>query len=116
VLFVCEDNDLSILTPIRDRRSWDLQEVVTAMGLPGATLTDDPRDIHEAIGELLPQLPAFVTIKTCRHRWHAGAGTDGPPAWDRLEMFRAEVPDADAIETQVKLEVEELWREPLQKR
>ncbi len=115
VLYVCEDNDLSILTPIQDRRSWDLQEVVGAMGLPGATIDDDPQLIFDTTRELLAQLPAFITIKTCRHRWHAGAGTDGPPAWDRLALFRSTFPDADAIENQVTLEVDELWRKPLLK-
>jgi len=113
VLYICEDNDLSILTPIADRRSWDLQKVVGAMGLPGATIDDDPALIFKTVQELLPQLPAFITIKTCRHRWHAGAGIDGSPAWDRLDLFRSELPEADAIENQVKHEVDELWREPL---
>jgi pyruvate dehydrogenase E1 component alpha subunit len=114
VLFVCMDNELSILTPTRDRRSWAVDKVVEAMGLATAAIVDEPAEIHATVASLLTQLPALVNIKTCRHLWHAGVGTDGPPAWDRLEELRATVARASAIEDEIKEAVSRLWQEQLQ--
>lgn len=114
VLFVCVDNDLSILTPIQDRRNWDVYRVTEAMGLPSASISDEPEEIFSTVKTLLSQLPAFVNIKTCRHLWHSGVGVDGPPAWDRLEEMRVTLPDADAIEAAVKESVVKLWQDSLQ--
>ena len=110
VLLVCEDNDLSILTPIQDRRHWRIEDVAHSMGLATAAIDDDPSTIHEAVTELLCQLPAFINIKTCRHLWHTGTGNDGPPKWDRLDVFRREVPQAETIEQEVKDYTEQLWQ------
>ncbi len=114
VLFVCEDNDLSILTPIADRRNWKVEDVAASMGLAMASVDDDPTEIHAAVTDLLGRLPAFINIKTCRHLWHAGTGTDGLPKWDRLELFRSEVPDADRLERDMKQFTETLWQNSLQ--
>jgi pyruvate dehydrogenase E1 component alpha subunit len=115
ILYVCEDNDLSILTPTEDRRHWQVQDVAQSMGLAVASIVDDPRIIHETVSGLLNELPAFVNIKTCRHLWHAGVGTDGPPRWDRLDEYRDICLDAQRIEDQVKAYTDELWQEQLQK-
>lgn len=110
ILYVCEDNDLSILTPIKDRRSWAVANVVAAMGLATASIDDDPVEIDRTVRDLLGRLPAFVNVRTCRHLWHVGVGTDGPPRQDRLREFRTEVPDADRIEQEVREAVEVLWQ------
>jgi acetoin:2,6-dichlorophenolindophenol oxidoreductase subunit alpha len=116
ILYVCEDNDLSILTPIRDRRSWAVADVAAAMGLAAAAIEDDPRTIYDTVQALLARLPAFVNIKTCRHRWHTGTGVDGPPRQDRLSLFRSQVSGAESIEEQVRESMEGLWQGHLQKR
>jgi acetoin:2,6-dichlorophenolindophenol oxidoreductase subunit alpha len=116
ILYVCEDNDLSILTPIRDRRSWAVHDVAAAMGLATAAIEDDPQTIHDTVQALLTQLPAFINIKTCRHRWHTGTGIDGPPSQDRLGLFRSQVPGAERIEDQVRESMEGLWQGHLQTR
>ena len=113
LLFVCEDNDLSILTRKGVRRSWDILEVVRAMGLPGAAIQDDPEEIFFTVRHLLSKLPAFVTIKSCRHYWHAGVGIDGPPQWDRVAEMRETVADAEEIERGARDYVERLWRSHL---
>ena len=115
ILFVCEDNDLSILTPIADRRHWRVDDVTRSMGLAGASIVDDPHIIHKTVRDLLHQLPAFVNIQTCRHLWHAGVGTDGPPRWDRLDEYRDKCPNAQQIEVDIKEYVEELWQDQSQR-
>ena len=109
LLFVCEDNDLSILTRKEVRRSWDILEVIRAMGLPGAAIEDDPEEIFSTVQHLLSNLPALVSIKSCRHYWHAGVGIDGPPQWDRVAEMRETVAGAEQIERQARDEVDRLW-------
>lgn len=115
ILYVCEDNDLSILTPIKDRRSWNVYDVTEAMGLKSADLLDDPKKIFDTVKLLIKQLPAFVNIRTTRHFWHAGIGTDGPPKRDRLKEIRDLVSDAQEIEDKAQTDVRDLWQRQLQK-
>jgi pyruvate dehydrogenase E1 component alpha subunit len=115
ILYVCEDNDLSILTPIKDRRSWNVYDVAAAMGLKTAAITDDPVQILDAVQTLLKNLPAFINVKTCRHLWHVGIGCDGPPKWDRLGDFKKTIPGAEKIENEMKAYAEKIWQKQLQK-
>lgn len=88
ILFVCEDNNLSILTKKRVRRSWEITDVAKGFGIKAIDIEDDPILIFNTVQYLLPMLPALINIRTCRHLWHAGAGTDGPPRYNRFEMFK----------------------------
>jgi TPP-dependent pyruvate/acetoin dehydrogenase alpha subunit len=115
ILYVCEDNNLSILTPIDDRRSWNVYDVVSAMGLKSAVISDDPRMILNTVEELIEHLPAFVNVRTCRHLWHVGIGIDGPPERDRIAEMRNVVPKAPEIEDEIQTCVREIWQRQLQK-
>lgn len=121
VLFVCEDNDLSILTHVRTRRSWQMADLARAFGMPAVDITDDPWLIAHCVQEFLGKLPAFVNIRTCRHLWHAGTGTDGKPEWNRLELIKEELKElgleseATRIENQAREEIQKIWQEQLQK-
>jgi len=115
ILYVCEDNDLSILTPIKDRRSWNVYDVAGAMGLKTAAIEDEPELIFRTVRELIKNLPAFINITTCRHLWHVGCGNDGPPKRDRLNEMRKMIPGALKIEEDIKSYVGDLWQERLRK-
>ncbi len=121
VLFVCEDNDLSILTHVATRRSWSLVDVARALGMQAADITDDPWLIAHTVESFLGSLPAFINIRACRHRWHAGTGRDGEPEWNRFELIKQGLKElglqeeAQAIEEQTRQEVEALWRQRLPK-
>lgn len=91
VLFICEDNDLSILTPVAVRRSWSMVDVASSVGLSSVDITDDPWLIAHYVEHFMDKLPAFINIRTCRHRWHNGTGSDGPPEWDRFAMIKEEM-------------------------
>lgn len=110
ILFVCEDNGLSILTKIEERRSWKVLNVAKSMRMQVAEIEDDPDEIFQTVQGLLPRLPAFINIKTCRHHWHAGIGVDGPPERDRLKEYAPCVPDAQRIEQEAMVRAERLWR------
>jgi acetoin:2,6-dichlorophenolindophenol oxidoreductase subunit alpha len=122
VLFLCEDNNLSILTEVAVRRSWSLVDVADGLGLKAIEIVeDDPWSIVHAISELQGNLPAFVNIQVCRHHWHAGTGVDGAPSWNRFEMFKEDLArlgfgeDVKNIEAEAKSMVERIWEEQLQK-
>ena len=87
ILFVCEDNNLSVLTPKEDRRDWDLCEVAEGYGIEAYDLADDPIDIYETVIDREEKLPALLNIHVCRRYWHVGAGQDEyAPKWDRMQM------------------------------
>ena len=91
MLFVCEDNDLSILTPVATRRSWSAVDVARGVGLEAIDIADDPWLIAHHVRSLGTRMPAFVNIRTVRVLWHAGTGQDGPPAWDRYQLVKEEM-------------------------
>jgi pyruvate dehydrogenase E1 component alpha subunit len=115
VLFVCIDNDLSILTPISERRSWDITQIAEAFGMPAVDCADDPWAVLHHTQELIKRLPAFINCRVCRGYWHAGIGMDGPPEWDRYEIVRQELirqgmkQQTQNIELSVRNEMEQLW-------
>lgn len=119
VLFVCEDNDLSILTRVSTRRSWSIVDVAQSLGIKGIDITDDPWLIAHHVKLLLRDLPAFINIRTCRHRWHAGTGSDGEPEWNRFELLKLELErlgldrEAEEIESGTLKDVKETWQQQL---
>lgn len=121
VLFICEDNDLSILTRTPIRRSWTLCGLAQGLGLPAVDITDDPWLIAHHVKELSQQLPAVLNIRTCRGLWHAGSGCDGPPEWDRFALIKETMnslgleKDLVAIESDTERTVQDLWAGQLQK-
>ncbi len=113
-VFVCADNGLSILTPTSVRRSWQAAAVARAYGADSIDIEDDPWQIERLALKLT--LPAFLNIRTCRHRWHSGIGTDGPPAWDRFVLVKSKLnkmglsEPAAAIEQEERARMRELWQ------
>ena len=114
VLFLCEDNNLSILTPVAVRRKWSIVEVAKSFGMPAFDVADNPRFVIGALGQWSGEGPIFLNIRVCRGVWHAGAGRDDEPAWDRIELIRRELMGFAArelgeIERLCRVEVEEAW-------
>ena len=52
ILFVVEDNNLSILTKKKVRRNWDMHMVARGFGIEGYDLSDDPFQIKLHLGRL----------------------------------------------------------------
>lgn len=121
VLFICEDNDLSILTPKKVRRSWEIHDVTATMGIPSIAIADDPWLIAHYVRVFSNNLPAYINCYTCRNRWHTGAGIDGPPLWDRFGLVKKQLEhlglfnEAQSIENEERKNMETIWEEPLQK-
>ncbi|MBI5418810.1 MAG: hypothetical protein HZA60_01855 [Deltaproteobacteria bacterium] len=115
VFFVCEDNNLSILTPIEKRRSWSITDVVRALGIPAVDITDDPWTIAHHAREQANSLPAFLNIYVCRKNWHVGVGSDGPPEWDRFALVKERLRErglaerSGSLEDETRQAMEKLW-------
>ena len=110
VLFVCEDNNLSILTPVSVRRSWSLTNVSQALGMPAAELSDDPWSVYATALGMKEQLPGFINTFTCRANWHVGIGDDGPPEWDRFGIVRDEMKSIGLAGEVERIELETMKR------
>jgi acetoin:2,6-dichlorophenolindophenol oxidoreductase subunit alpha len=121
ILFIVEDNDLSILTKKNVRRSWDVVEVAKGFGMNAFHCPDDPGIIRMHIESFMHsrRFPGLINISVCRHLWHAGSGCDGPPKWNRFETFKQRAieydPSAEKIEQEEKNKVEELCQRLLQR-
>lgn len=118
ILFICEDNDKSVLTPKSARRSWRLVEVAKGFGVASININDRPIDIFNAVNNL--RTPALLNITTERIDWHAGAGTEEVKR-DSLRDFRNTLEDnrkyvelnmtnpVELWEKSLEKEMEELW-------
>jgi pyruvate dehydrogenase E1 component alpha subunit len=119
VLFVCIDNNLSILTTIDIRRSWSITEVARTLDMHAIDVADDPWTVVHYTRELTKDLPAFINCHVCRGYWHAGIGIDGPPEWDRYEMVENELGRlghkgaVQEIKEKTRRSAEKLWKREL---
>jgi len=108
VLFACEDNNLAILTPITERRNWSAVNVAKGFGIDGRDIEDEPEKIINCLKDT--ELPFFINIKTCRHRFHVGVGTDFKESpFDRLAKTREQISDGN-IEKEAKERMERIWQ------
>ena len=117
VLFVCYDNNLSILTEISIRRSWSMVDEAKAKGMPAIDITDDPWLVMHYANKFKNDLPAFINVRTCRELWHAGTGCDGPPEWNRYKLVKKEMAtlglekEVETIEKTTQEYIDSIWNE-----
>lgn len=119
VLFVCVDNNLSILTPVEVRRNWKVVDVARGFGIEAVDCADDPRAVAHYVRQMKQDLPMLLNVHVCRGYWHAGIGIDGPPAWDRYAMVKDELVsaglgnDVERVENDARQEMEKVWEKEL---
>ena len=83
ILFVVEDNNYSILTEKKVRRTWSIAEVANGFGMLSFDIEDSFDETENACVFLFTE-PILINIRTVRKFWHAGAGQDGDPE-DKLK-------------------------------
>lgn len=121
VLFVCEDNDLSILTDVATRRRWSAVDVAQSLKVPAVDITDDPWLVAHHASAFAKDLPGFINIRSTRVLWHAGTGIDGPPEWDRYELTVKQMKamgledEIRAIDRENQIATAKLWEKQLQR-
>lgn len=117
ILFVCEDNNLSILTEVKVRRQWKMTDVAKAFCMEGIDLSDDPWSLMYHAKTFKRHLPAFMNVHIARDVWHFGTGSDGPPEWNRFMLVKKELDSlgltaqAQTIESNVNQEMQQIWKE-----
>ena len=117
VLFVIEDNNFSILTEKKVRRSWEMDSVAKGFGMNAYNISDDPDEIkkHLQDGKLF-EAPLLLNINTIRKYWHAGAGIDDPDVFDRYHHEMNNLGEkAKKIHSDTRSYLESIWQQQLDK-
>jgi len=86
ILFVVEDNNLSILTEKKVRRNWCMHDLAKAYKVEAYDISDDPESIANHLTNIFNG-PLLLNVRTVRKYWHAGAGIDGD-YFDRYEWLK----------------------------
>jgi TPP-dependent pyruvate/acetoin dehydrogenase alpha subunit len=114
ILFIVEDNNLSILTEKRIRRNWEMDDVAKAFKMKGYNIDDNPLSIMNILKDYNFEEPMLLNINTVRKYWHAGAGRDG----DYFDRYEDELKnlgeEAIKIDLENKQIVEKLWQKQLE--
>lgn len=114
ILFVVEDNNLSILTEKKIRRNWNMHELAHAYKVEAYDISDDPTEILNHLANVFNE-PMLLNIRTIRKYWHAGAGVDGD-YFDRYNWLKKSLPyNTQEIDEINKNKVEILWQSHLEK-
>ena len=115
ILFIVEDNNLSILTEKSVRRNWSIVDVAKGFGIDAYDISDDPEEIKKFTSPDFVK-PLLLNINTIRRYWHAGAGIDDENVFDRYEEQRKLLGEyGDKIHYQIKKKIKKVWKEQLEK-
>ena len=115
ILFVVEDNNLSILTEKKVRRNWEMDDVAKAFQMRGFQTSDDPLELREHL-ETAFDGPMLLNVNTNRLYWHSGAGKDSEDTFDRYQTEMDDLGDeAKEIHEETKSKIEKIWLEQLEK-
>lgn len=114
ILFVVEDNNLSILTEKKVRRNWCMHDLAKAYKVEAYDISDDPESIANHLTNIFNG-PLLLNVRTVRKYWHAGAGIDGD-YFDRYEWLKKTLPsDVLKIDENNRNKVNLLWQSRLEK-
>ena len=114
ILFIVEDNNLSILTEKKVRRNWEMDAVAKGFNMKASSLNDSPLVIEMFLKDYNFEYPMLLNINTTRKYWHAGAGKD-ENEFDRYENELKSLGDeGKKIDEENKLFIEKLWQQQLE--
>ena len=114
ILFIVEDNNLSILTEKKMRRNWEMDKIALGFNMKASNIGDDPLVIEAFLKDYNFEYPMLLNINTHRKYWHSGAGQDGNE-FDRYENELKSLGDeGKKIDEENKLFIEKLWRQQLE--
>ena len=114
ILFIVEDNNLSILTEKKMRRNWEMDKIALGFNMKASNINDDPLVIEAFLKDYNFEYPMLLNINTHRKYWHSGAGQDGNE-FDRYENELKSLGDeGKKIDEENKLFIEKLWQQQLE--
>jgi len=115
ILFVIEDNNLSILTEKKIRRNWEMADVAKSFKMSSFTISDNPLNIKKMSKDIFKK-PLLLNINTNRIYWHAGGGKDNDNTFDRYKYERKKIGKvAYDIDEVVKKQIKRIWQKQLEK-
>tara|TARA_Y100000768_G_C23976013_1_gene683130 strand:- start:817 stop:1650 length:834 start_codon:yes stop_codon:yes gene_type:complete len=110
ILFVVEDNNLSILTEKKVRRNWHMHDVARSFKMKGFEISDNPNSIKKYSKYFFKE-PILLNIKTNRLFWHSGAGIDSDKIFDRYEVLKKSLGKmASDFDLKVKKIMDKKWQ------
>tara|TARA_R110000824_G_scaffold54557_6_gene150568 strand:- start:10535 stop:11374 length:840 start_codon:yes stop_codon:yes gene_type:complete len=115
MIFVVEDNNLSILTEKKMRRNWELPDVAKGFKMKGFDTSDDPMELASFLKNPFSDGPTLLNVNTHRKYWHSGAGIDDEDIFDRYQVEMDDLgEEAIEIDKKTKQKVEEIWHKQLE--
>jgi TPP-dependent pyruvate/acetoin dehydrogenase alpha subunit len=115
ILFVVEDNNLSILTKKKVRRNWHMHDVAKSFQMKGFDLSDNPKEILK-YKKFFFKEPMLLNVNTNRLFWHAGAGIDSNKIFDRYKDLKKIIgKKAVEIDQTNEKEISLLWQKIYEK-
>ena len=115
ILFVVEDNNLSILTEKKVRRNWNMHDVARSFKMKGYNLSDSPKEILKYQKNFFKE-PMLLNINTNRLFWHAGAGKDSDDIFDRYKSEKKIIGKvAENLDKNYKKLIKKKWEKQLGK-
>ncbi len=115
ILFIVEDNNLSILTEKKIRRNWDMHDVARSFKMKGYNLNDNPKEIFKYKKYFFKE-PMLLNINTNRLFWHSGAGIDDPKIFDRFKNEKNKIgKKAKILDKKIKKNIDAIWKKQLEK-
>ncbi len=114
ILFIVEDNNLSILTEKKIRRNWNMHDVAKSFKMKGFEINDDPASFLKYKKYFFKE-PMLLNIKTNRLFWHSGAGIDSDKTFDRYNQLKKQLGDrAYEFEIKIKIKMKKIWQKILE--
>ena len=111
ILFIVEDNNLSILTEKKIRRNWHMHEVAKSFKMKGFNISDDPKEIIKYQKYFFKE-PVLLNINTNRLFWHSGAGVDSDKIFDRYKsLFKILGKSSINYDEKIKKLMEKKWQQ-----
>ena len=115
ILFIVEDNNLSILTKKKVRRNWNMHDVARSFKMKGYNLSDSPKEIVKYQKYFFKE-PMLLNINTNRLFWHAGAGKDSDDIFDRYKSEKKIIgKNAENLDKNYKKLIRKKWEKQLGK-
>lgn len=115
IVFIVEDNNLSILTKKKVRRNWHIHDVGNAFKIESYNLDDSPESIYR-YKEKFFKKPLLLNINTNRLFWHSGAGKDEDKSFDRYASEMKKIgKKANSIHSKNHIKIKRLWQRRFEK-
>ena len=115
IVFIIEDNNLSILTKKKVRRNWHIHDVGNAFKIESYNIDDNPESIYKYKKKFFKK-PLLLNINTNRLFWHSGAGKDGDKSFDRYANEMKKIGKrANKIHLKNCIRIKKLWQRRFEK-